>query len=715
MSSSPTVEGIDYPVHSGLWINWSRGAVFGPTLTLAPRDGDLLIAFTALFVALVSNRGWRIVSFALHRYFTTPTPQDAVYHQSQAILRNYDNQTSIVQLVGLIGANYRRNNSDNILKASIILLIATIYITLFTVAGGFSSHISTGVGTDVLIKSLNCGYFNRPVLQQENRVAYATIYGRAVNDAANYAQQCYSNNAAKEVQDCSRLPSKQIKLQMDKDAGCPFQGDICRASTNSNLIIDSGFVHSDEHFGLNLPTEGRMSMRKVLHCAPIKTEGYTSKRETSFGNLTFYHYGTLGSRDYMATAMSLQEQYANNDSPDTIQTYSNYYISTAIARVENGTRAVAKSGFVPIDAIFRKDADILLVFLSGNGVSHTAPSGDLWYRVSPTPTTTDVDYSASDNNNKADIFLPLEEASPLGCAIQWQFCSQNVKNCSPLGGYLDILGQPDYTHNDTQAAYFRYFTTIFSKSPTIDVILQKMGPTSLESQSSFINTLQGPLPSDQWQRDVIQWFEIEIAAAQMAFLETAYYNPTNTSFLDYRESFTREEAKLCQHQKFRSTAHSHFSVFGLLFTFIVGLAIIAVSLLLEPLFWLLYKRLGYREYATLEWTSNTTLQLQRLAHERAGFGVWSRGTGRIPVTGHTLGRLDLSDPSHPVLDQRVQDFGTVAFRKGEGGRHFDIESEQMLDRTQGGGAQRAEAGAKFLPKHALSDGAVIRRSRSVSC
>lgn len=51
---------VEYSVHLGTWINWSRGRVMGATLTLDRRDGNLLIAFTAVFVGIVTERLWRI-------------------------------------------------------------------------------------------------------------------------------------------------------------------------------------------------------------------------------------------------------------------------------------------------------------------------------------------------------------------------------------------------------------------------------------------------------------------------------------------------------------------------------------------------------------------------------------------------------------------------------------------------------------------------------
>jgi hypothetical protein len=54
-----------------------------------------------------------------------------------------------------------------------------------------------------------------------------------------------------------------------------------------------------------------------------------------------------------------------------------------------------------------------------------------------------------------------------------------------------------------------------------------------------------------------------------------------------------------------------------------------------------------------EWNITSTLQLQRLAHEGAGFGTWKRTSDGTPVTlsNETLGVLDFKDPAstHPYI------------------------------------------------------------------
>jgi hypothetical protein len=56
-------------------------------------------------------------------------------------------------------------------------------------------------------------------------------------------------------------------------------------------------------------------------------------------------------------------------------------------------------------------------------------------------------------------------------------------------------------------------------------------------------------------------------------------------------------------------------------------------------------------YVLLEWKSNYTLQLQRLAHEQLGLGTWSHTSDAFPVTkrGESLAVLDIIDQKHPRL------------------------------------------------------------------
>lgn len=51
-------------------------------------DGGLLSSFIALFVTFSGTCFWRLACFVLHLRFSSYRPEDGLYHQRQAILRN---------------------------------------------------------------------------------------------------------------------------------------------------------------------------------------------------------------------------------------------------------------------------------------------------------------------------------------------------------------------------------------------------------------------------------------------------------------------------------------------------------------------------------------------------------------------------------------------------------------------------------------------------
>ncbi|KAI0448353.1 hypothetical protein F5B21DRAFT_497767 [Xylaria acuta] len=699
-------QGDQYPVYVGVWTNWSRGQVMGSTLTLRRRDADLLIAFTAFFIAFITTRAWRILCFMFHRFYSTPDPRDAIYHQRQTILRNSSSPESGIQmLLWLLWANRRSKGWFRSLPAAIVAIMC---VSIFTIAGGFSSQISTAVGNEVLIKGANCGYIP-PGAYSGNPFYFLQLSDAAtkLNSAANYAQQCYSSENTG-LLDCGRFTIKRVANKIDTQARCPFKNRLCR-NESANLRIDSGYIDSHDSFGMNAPPAERILFRKVLHCAPLITTGFTHEKITSLGRLTLYQYGNYigadsGEINYVHAAQSVEHQYSVPKSDDIAVAYANYALSPYISTVKNETIFKAASSFDPIDEIARKDADIYLFFLSGNGVAFAQPSDDQWYHLNTTPSSFN---HGVDKPVEIPLYVPQDAASPLSCTIQYQFCNtafQGRGGCGPLASLRDAAAgaapffdttyaeySKDIVKSETGALYAYFMNTFFSSSP-IDIhdILKYLGPTGLASQKTLNAGIQGPVASNQWQHDVSHWWDVSMAAQQSVLVDTAYVRD-NSDILATRFIYTAPEfRKLCNNQKIRSSAHASFSLFGLFFTLTVGLLLILVSYLLEPICEWFHKRNGYNQYPYLEWVSNATLQLQRLAHEEAGFGTWSEGTKTIPMVkaGQLLGSLDTTDPRHPVLRQPMNGDGVPLSAEdsaetpntmiSDGSQHTDMTPEPSI-------------------------------------
>ncbi|RYC65041.1 hypothetical protein CHU98_g1142 [Xylaria longipes] len=620
--------------------------------------------------------------------------QKVVYHQRQAILRNSATpEGGILQLLQLVWANRRRSERFATL---LVVMVASVCVSAFAVAGGLSSQISTAVGNEVLIHSYNCGYIDPKKIQDPDgqtsfpQQLFALVPNRAetIDNAANYAQQCYSNNTAGTL-DCGRFITKKLESFIDDKATCPFQNKMCR-SNSRNIRIDSGYINSHEQLGHNYPAEDRMLARNVLHCAPITTTSLTSEVSTLGDNLTLYNYGSVlspsGEKDYVFAAQSIKSQYALALSPDFSFSAANYGISPYIYLVED-KKVSPLSDFIPIDPMFREDGDVVLIFLSGQGVIHAAPSADEWYHVSPTKSN--IFTSTSSEVDPTAIYLPRDPASPLGCVDQYQFCRRDIQHCGPLASIRDAVSGAAHLFNTTfgdfinnvanttNAGQFNFFISAFrdNQYASLYEIIAQLGSESLASKSSLSAGVQGPLPSNQWQLDVIYWSEIVKASIQAAFLDMVYFDPPDPSQLRLRRGFTAPNSKrLCNNQKIKSTAYASFSVFGLLFTFVVGGLIIVTSYLLEPISKLLHKKWGFKTHAHLEWTTNATLQLQRLAHEELGFGC-----------------LDISNTKHPAL--------SLPHKQGNaaGGRQLDHGTPQSTTSVN----QSAEL---LGPEHVYDEG-----------
>lgn len=278
---SETQADINYPVYLGVWINRSLGGkITGSTITLTHRNGALLTAFLAVFVTFTGSRLWRILCFISYQLLQShpSNPQDGLYHQRQAVLRNAsDEKTGFLSLFYILLAWRQRAQKPLNRMLPIIGLSLLISITLM-LASIFSSRISLSMGNEVLIASPNCGvpFSNssvHPTAEQYAEIRNAWFAER-ITSHANYAQRCYSDSSedSAETSSCTPFVKRKLASTFDRNASCPFKEQICR-NKSGNLRIDTGYFSSQD-LGLNLPISLAFKFRKILQCAPLESENY---------------------------------------------------------------------------------------------------------------------------------------------------------------------------------------------------------------------------------------------------------------------------------------------------------------------------------------------------------------------------------------------------------------------------------------------------------
>ncbi|KAJ2985736.1 hypothetical protein NUW58_g5373 [Xylaria curta] len=657
-------------VYTGLWRDWSRASAFGHILTLSRTDANLLIAFTAFFIAFVSSRFWRILSLLCHRYYSTSEPRHALYHQQQVILRNaITPESAWLSLVYLWWA-WRKLGFKRRLTVLSLSGLAAFTVVAFTVAGGFSASISSAVGDKVLVNSNNCGLLTIPD-NNTLQTFYDKVYSVQLSNSANYAQQCYATNRSG-LLNCNLFIKDHLPSVIRYDAPCPFSGGICRSNT-SNVRLDSGLININDDLGLNTDNMKAISLRYVLHCAPLVTDGYTSLVNTSIGGLVRYHYGQrlyghpgdLRWQDfvYQASDVTYQTRRVPEQAGDK-PVGNRFKLIGTKSPIVNGQASDQRNEYLFIPKLSRSDGDVSIIFLEGNGVVFLQPIDDDWYQA----TAIGGRASYGRNNGTFAYFIPQEAASPMGCVEQYQYC--NIGQCGPLASFNDAYigaaphfnltseeaNQDQISLDNYQANILYWLGNILASSPTtiIDVI-SSLGPSSLSSISLFIAGIQyTDYQPGLWKRDAQNWFNIVLSVIQNAFTSVVLHpaNPEYQDILTTPKSKFQEE--LCNRQTIRSMNHNSFSVFGLIFTYVVGGLIVIASALIEPVLRSLQRRYKYRTYEELEWTTNEYLQLHRLAQEEAGYGKWSNCTEAVPITGldEMLGNLDIEDLEHPIIRKR---------------------------------------------------------------
>lgn len=218
--------------------------------------------------------------------------------------------------------------------------------------------------------------------------------------------------------------------------------------------------------------------------------------------------------------------------------------------------------FTPDTRLFRPDADLLLVFLSGNGVAFFEPTMDPWYRGSIPYANGTSDHVGGPNGWSKTLYRPDEAASPMGCIERHQFCNAERK-CGELASFYDAITTAApflnlskewiYGYGNVSgwtSAHFSWFLLIISNAYDLSMLLSYLGVASLVSHRSF-ETGFGPLPSNQWQLDATYWWTTLLAGTQAAFVSAAH-GPTDPLLFQftlrlenkYMEQLCRNQVRL---------------------------------------------------------------------------------------------------------------------------------------------------------------------------
>lgn len=275
---------------TGVWHNWSHGAVRGATLTLSQKDAGYLTAFLAIFVSFAGGMFWRITGFALHQVWATNPAQrhDILHYRRQVILRNSSTGAASWSLLML---GFGRHGS--ILRSLPVAMIPAGILLLFGVSGIFTSYVTKFPGNATIIIGPHCGNVLMSNLTP-SALGLRIMNGKNMadsHDAATYVTQCYQGASSL---GCGQYVRNSLPFNRNQNASCPFASGICAYNDHSALELDTGLLDSHFDFGINERPQDRIKFRRVATCAPIHSKPFAvTANDSSLGTIDYIYAGPV--------------------------------------------------------------------------------------------------------------------------------------------------------------------------------------------------------------------------------------------------------------------------------------------------------------------------------------------------------------------------------------------------------------------------------------
>lgn len=195
--------------------------------------------------------------------------------------------------MSLIAWRSGRRAARPVLRLLPVILLALAISAAFGMASIFSARVTTETANEVLLKGTRCGSFDKwkPNSRYLQLTTAQPFYAERANRFLNYGMQCYTDRTR--TDGCNQFVRPRLPLSVNRSISCPFPDDICKMPMG-NLELDTGYINSHHHLGVNAPPKDRFEMRILQRCAPIKTKEYMSDyTDSDYGPVARYYYGPV--------------------------------------------------------------------------------------------------------------------------------------------------------------------------------------------------------------------------------------------------------------------------------------------------------------------------------------------------------------------------------------------------------------------------------------
>jgi hypothetical protein len=172
----------------------------------------------------------------------------------------------------------------------------------FAVASVLSSKVAAPPteASEVRLLQNNCGYLDWR--GQSSALGNVTQQGLTVDQryyapiglaAQGYARSCYGNKT-RSLASCNLYTVPSLPYLIHDSAPCPFGGNRCILGQNTAFRMQTAWLNSHEHFGINAPPKDRVEYRRTSTCSVLNITDLITTTSTGSGTIYWYHLGYTG-------------------------------------------------------------------------------------------------------------------------------------------------------------------------------------------------------------------------------------------------------------------------------------------------------------------------------------------------------------------------------------------------------------------------------------
>lgn len=606
-------------IYTGFWINRSYDVIRGATLTLSPWSGAILTSAVATFITVVTTQLWKIIMYVTYYSRVSNERKDGLFHQQQIVFRNSTTPGSVAWSAFSQAAAWRGKVRHALSRCLPWAVLSLVYIAAAAAAAVFSSQVSKGAGPARLLQPQDCGLWglDQSANSTKSDVGFRQLTTRQNLLGSSYTRACYHTNDTSST--CQTFARPELQWSNNSNASCPFSDGICLWGETAAFSMETSTLNSHDHLGINAPPRNRIWFQKKTVCAPLHTTGYVQAvngseyaRNSDLVNDTFYNYmygsGTVNNYTFQYNKHARFDGYA----------YGVDSSGLAFAGESN-----TNASWVPIPALKRPDADVVLTFITPNNVWIDEPCDDPIFAAHK-PIT-----SGGSTVYRTDHYVGV-----IGCAEQYSVCNPNSRMCTHYGGsgqFFDAEQNDRVGFNEAQKITLKRLGIALEYSTIYLTTIQ--GGQSLRASDTLSSLSQLFLPPNQWQVETSSWFDAGLAKTQQAMVDFVTGPPSAIKGLIYYQAANSSWEDMCKNQvTYLTQGTISFSVLGLVLTFVLGVVILFISVTVDWILMMFAIWFDTGKQKRESWRLDDKMQLHRMLCLANGLGDWEDGSKAVPTT-----------------------------------------------------------------------------------